>query len=956
MYIEALNKLFIYNLVKAKSILSKKYLFIFAIVFFSTIQFGFTQTSVQFDFTGNFQTYTVSPCQTTLDVIVAGAKGGGNNGGPGAGVSASLPVVPGQILRIYVGGEGACPSGGWNGGNSGRSADNAGNNSCGGGGASDIRVAPYGLANRLIVAGGGGGMGGGTSNAIGGDGGCASGMIGGSPNGIGGQGGTQTIGGIGGAPYQISGMAGTSGALGIGGVGGKDLCYNFAPGGGGGGGYYGGGGGGSDCFATLPNGGGGGGGGSSLIPLGGVCFAASNSGNGYVQIINPEITGNNTGPYCTGGTIQLLATTGATTYSWTGPNFFTSNLQNPVIPGCTVANNGIYTLLTTGTSCNLPMVTSVVVSSTPTTYAGFDDTLCFGFPIQLTPTQYQASNLRTWSNATTGIVPVPTVTFSPSPNVPNPTVTVSAPGMYTFALAETTATCGILYDTIRIVVTEITASAITTSPTCAGVPDGVIQISAPGATQFSFDSGISWSAINTQNTFLAGNYNVCARDANLCSDCVAAVVVNPSPILMVTSNDTVICQNGTASISASSVGGVLLDFEWIQIPTGISYQTMNTQLVSPVVNTWYTVIGENNTGCQTAPDSIFVSYFSSLSGTISSDTLICPGVQVNLIGTASGGDGGPYNFAWSTGETGNGLSMVIDVNPISSTNYSVTLTDNCESSPLVFNSLVTTSIAPVASFASPIREKCERAVFDLAILTDPTTYISSQWSISDGQQYQNSNSFTTTSMTNGIYDVKLVLANATGCTDTSELVGYLVAHQNPTASFLCSPENPTIFNPEVAFIDFSTGNISADWFFEDGNPLQYSGDNTKVLFNNGQIGNYLVTMIATSAFGCTDTIRKFVEVKNDILIYAPNAFTPDGNKFNNTWKVILEGIDPQFFTLTIFDRYGAIIFTSHDPYAEWDGTLNNRILPTGSYNWVIEAVDGVSDQPYFFKGNVLLIK
>ena len=167
------------------------------------ILFAQSQT---FNYTGNVQTWTVPPCVTSINVIVAGAKGGGNIGGNGARISATIAVTPGQILNIYVGGQGSCGnnSGGWNGGGTGFASNpaNANYNSCGGGGASDIRIGGTALGNRVIVAGGGGGKGGGsTTTTSGGVSNCNNGGVGANSFGFGGGGGTQTTGGAGGAPW-----------------------------------------------------------------------------------------------------------------------------------------------------------------------------------------------------------------------------------------------------------------------------------------------------------------------------------------------------------------------------------------------------------------------------------------------------------------------------------------------------------------------------------------------------------------------------------------------------------------------------------------------------------------------------------------------------------------------------------------------------------------------------------
>ena len=80
-------------------------------------------------------------------------------------------------------------------------------------------------------------------------------------------------------------------------------------------------------------------------------------------------TASNTGPYCAGATVSLSTpTVSGATYSWTGPNGFTSSQQKPTIPAATTAATGTYSVTVTVTSCtSAPGTTSVVVNSTPAT-------------------------------------------------------------------------------------------------------------------------------------------------------------------------------------------------------------------------------------------------------------------------------------------------------------------------------------------------------------------------------------------------------------------------------------------------------------------------------------------------------------------------------------------------------------------------------------------------------------
>jgi Glycine rich protein len=263
-----------------------------------------------FSFTGGEQSFTVPAGVSSLQVLAVGAKGGmgfhdgsnvGGSGGFGDRVEASLPVKPGEVLFVEVGGTGADGviegAGGFNGGGSSNGGD-FGVAGGGGGGATDLRTCsmlaascegtPNTLNSRLLVAGGGGGGSndGRQKQATGGEGGdagkdgkegqpleCGAGTPGG-----GGEAGSQTAGGTGGLAGSNGAPAGNPGAVATGGEAGTGGA-NSQPGGGGGGGFFGGGSGGSGNGCA----GGGGGGGSSLAPTG-ASIVTDTSGTPLVAI------------------------------------------------------------------------------------------------------------------------------------------------------------------------------------------------------------------------------------------------------------------------------------------------------------------------------------------------------------------------------------------------------------------------------------------------------------------------------------------------------------------------------------------------------------------------------------------------------------------------------------------------------------------------------------------------
>ncbi|CAN5358592.1 hypothetical protein BH09BAC5_BH09BAC5_02230 [soil metagenome] len=261
-----------------------------SLAFFASLN---AQTTT-FNYTGGMQTYTVPPGVVLIQLETWGAQGGaglsgnGNVGGLGGYAKGNMTVTPGQVLNVYVGGQGSSVNNFVFGGAGYNGGGNANGSSTGGGGASDVRVSPYALANRVIVAGGGGGNG--YYSFPGGAGGGLTGTAGGNTtNGsaaYGGGGGTQAAGGTSSGTYP-----GTSGSLGVGGDGGIGpglIGYS----GGGGGGYYGGGGGGGDVVWGDGYGAGGGGGSSYTGSLASPTNTAGiQTGNGAAAITVLTVAG-----------------------------------------------------------------------------------------------------------------------------------------------------------------------------------------------------------------------------------------------------------------------------------------------------------------------------------------------------------------------------------------------------------------------------------------------------------------------------------------------------------------------------------------------------------------------------------------------------------------------------------------------------------------------------------------
>jgi gliding motility-associated-like protein len=86
---------------------------------------------------------------------------------------------------------------------------------------------------------------------------------------------------------------------------------------------------------------------------------------------------------------------------------------------------------------------------------------------------------------------------------------------------------------------------------------------------------------------------------------------------------------------------------------------------------------------------------------------------------------------------------------------------------------------------------------------------------------------------------------------------------------------------------------------------------------------------ANDCFG-SDSVLVVVETKTDCGFYLPNAFTPDGNGINDCFKVLGNSILERF-SLSIYNRWGELVYETNDHTACWDGSYKNQEVPVDVY-------------------------
>lgn len=107
--------------------------------------------------------------------------------------------------------------------------------------------------------------------------------------------------------------------------------------------------------------------------------------------------------------------------------------------------------------------------------------------------------------------------------------------------------------------------------------------------------------------------------------------------------------------------------------------------------------------------------------------------------------------------------------------------------------------------------------------------------------------------------------------------------------------------------------------------------------------NTTYTLTVTSNLGCGDaTDDVYIRVYKTIII--PNAFSPNGDGINDTWKIAKLDTYPEAI-VNVFNRYGQVVFHSQGYGTEWDGTYNGKPLPVGTYYYTIDLKIGFGTNP-----------
>jgi gliding motility-associated-like protein len=704
---------------------------------------------------------------------------------------------------------------------------------------------------------------------------------------------------------------------------------------------------------------------ANSFTTGNVCQASNTTTVGIVPVNPTTVTPSFT--LCQGDVLNLTAANAAppTAYSWTGPAGFTSMLQNPSINNvmppvagdyivtAAFATPGIMLVCTSTAVTNVSVVaTSPVTVTVPNNICQYDNAI-------MSATTNPPAQAYSW------VGPDGFSASVSNTNIAN--IFPTATGLYSVTAMWSigTKSCTIKgYNQINVV----PIGDISINPPLSVCYPANVQLlsSSPGAISYNwtastgFTSNLANPLMGSPTPTASGFYTVTTAYTNGALICynsnTTQVTVNPIlPFSLAPYKQ--VCYNNTYSVPGPAGA---TSYTWTGPNNFYSY---NQDLVIPTMQTAmagnYTLtvhLGPCTTSASTNVDVLTPIEFAQTPG----NKVICAGDKVDLFVHSKGGSQN-YAYNWNpvmylASPTG---SMQLNTQPEGTMVYNITGYDiTCPNYTISTAFTITVNKAPAPVLNLERTEGCQPVclTFDSQTQNDAALIT---YDFGNGNLIQNDN-FNYCFTEPGTYNLLINTRGKNGCSATFAHPAPINVWPIPHTELTWSPDPATTTQNQVTFDPNALYGPVVRYQWEFQGAVGASGYDTSALRNPTRIydnvGKYPVMVISTTDKGCVDTAFKVIEVRDEFTIFIPNTFSPNGDGLNDVFNIKGLGLKTEGYSMDIFDRWGALVYSTKDAFKGWDGTIKGINAENGVYVYKVRALGAHGEGKKEFVGHVTLIK
>ncbi|MFK7757815.1 MAG: gliding motility-associated C-terminal domain-containing protein [Flavobacteriales bacterium] len=495
------------------------------------------------------------------------------------------------------------------------------------------------------------------------------------------------------------------------------------------------------------------------------------------------------------------------------------------------------------------------------------------------------------------------------------------------------------------------------NPVCFGDETGEITVTASGALQY-FLSADSPQVSPNFNGLASGIYDIQVENAQGCrADTIVELTSNPEFTLTTNFSEQTACYGDVLNFQATADGGVG-DYVYNWWPENTPFDTNSSSVDMNITESLIVQVSAMDATGECSTDTLTMEVIlpPTISSSFIQDSIeICRDDELTLSSNPTGG-AGTLNCIWSSAGMQDIENCNATVNPLITTSYMLTITDGC-SLPLTEEVTVIVNQLPVPEFTVDLNTGCVPLTVEF---TDSSVNASGEtcsWNLSDGSEPLNTcGNFSHTYINYGSFTPSLTLTSAENCSATYMLAEPIEVHEPPLVDFEWNPMPVTTLDTEVQFFNQTDNGETFQW--ESTGLFSSSEMNPEFEFPPNVADSYTVCLNAVSEYGCESHLCQVLTVESTVLAHIPNAFSPDGDGYNEIFTPVTNGVSENDYNFRVFTRQGTIVFESNTPNEGWDGSVQNSdfFSPDGVYTWVLNVRGMDSSKTETFRGQVTVLR
>ncbi len=511
----------------------------------------------------------------------------------------------------------------------------------------------------------------------------------------------------------------------------------------------------------------------------------------------------------------------------------------------------------------------------------------------------------------------------------NSSETNLAPGLYTVTITDDNGCIKVTQ--IPLTTTTPPAATVTSNPvSCFGLSDGSLTVTGAGLT-FEWQDGTLGSNLNG---LPGGQYFVTITEtATGCINVEDGIVTEPDSLALgVQVAADPLCNGDCNGIANAIVDGGTLPYTY-----GWSSSANTGSSETGLCDGTITMTITDANGCTTNTD---ITLVEPPVLTVTVDNIVDATCVNSLDGsidvTANGGTG-VLSYNWITNPTSSFTSTDEDLTNLNPTTYELTVTDE--------NGCTVNTTAPVDTIFIVLAN----AGVDTAFCSNNCAVLLGSGIGPAGLVYEWNTVPSTTPLSTadtvevcpvliGVEQYTLTVSDA-NCTHTDTV--NVEMYPLPTVDAGVDIED--VLGSTVTLGGAPTGPLNSTYFWTPDTHFLTANDTT---LSNPQIDlitelDYYVFVTDTNGCVNSDTIH----VRPIPQIVFPNGFTPNGDGVNDDWQIDYIEQFPES-VVEVYNRWGQQLFRSVGYTERWDGTYKNKLLPVGTYYYIIELNDPLFPDTY----------